>query len=116
MQIHSQFLSYILVNMVPKQSDIEGSVSLPQEVKDANSVQQFKNKIKIWKNVDCDCKLCKQYITPARLFIILYTLKILLIYLVDFIPFINTFFDLCNFIDCYSYLFCCMYCKIILLA
>ena len=36
--------------------------SLPQEVKDANSVQQFKNKIKFRKNVDCDCRLCKQYI------------------------------------------------------
>ena len=36
--------------------------SLPQEIKDANSVQQFKNKIKFWKNGDCDCRLCKQYI------------------------------------------------------
>ncbi len=36
--------------------------SVPQEIKDANSVQQFKNKIKFWKNVDCDCRLCKRYI------------------------------------------------------
>ena len=35
---------------------------LPQEVKDANSVQQFKNKVKFWKNLACDCRLCKQYI------------------------------------------------------
>ena len=41
--------------------------SLPQEVKDANSVQQFKNKIKFWKNVDCDCRLCKQYISELGL-------------------------------------------------
>ena len=36
--------------------------TLPQEIKDANSVQQFKNRIKFWKHVDCDCRLCKQYI------------------------------------------------------
>ena len=36
--------------------------SLPQEIKDANSIQQFKNKLKVWKNWDCDCRLCKQYI------------------------------------------------------
>ena len=35
---------------------------LPQEIKDSNSVQQFKNKIKYWNNEDCDCKLCRQYI------------------------------------------------------
>ena len=36
--------------------------SLPQEIKNANSVQQFKNQIKFWKNGDCDCRLCKHYI------------------------------------------------------
>ena len=36
--------------------------SLPQEIKDTGSVQQFKNKIKFWKNGDCDCRLCEQYI------------------------------------------------------
>ena len=35
---------------------------LPQEIKDSNSVQQFKNKIKYWTNEDCDCRLCRQYI------------------------------------------------------
>ena len=35
---------------------------LPQEIKDSNSVQQFKNKIKYWNNEDCDCRLCRQYI------------------------------------------------------
>ena len=38
------------------------SHTLPQEIEDANSVQQFKNRIKCWKYVDCDCRLCKQYI------------------------------------------------------
>ena len=36
--------------------------TLSQEIKDANSVQQFKNRIKFWKCVDCDCRLCRQYI------------------------------------------------------
>ena len=36
--------------------------SLPQEIKDSNSVQQFKNKIKYWKNGGCDCRHCRQYI------------------------------------------------------
>ena len=36
--------------------------TLPQEIKDANSVHQFKNRIKSRKYVDCDCRLCKQYI------------------------------------------------------
>ena len=28
--------------------------SLPQEIKDSNSVQRFKNNIKYWKNEGCD--------------------------------------------------------------
>ena len=36
--------------------------SLPQEIKDSSSVQQFKNKIKYWNNEGCDCRLCRQYI------------------------------------------------------
>ena len=36
--------------------------SLPQEIKDSNSVQQFKNKIKCWNDEGCDCRLCRQYI------------------------------------------------------
>ena len=44
--------------------------SLPQEIKDAGSVQQFKNKIKFWKNDDCDCKLCKQYISQLGFLVI----------------------------------------------
>ena len=39
---------------------------LPQEIKDSNSVQQFKNNIKYWKNEGCDCRLCKQYIPRLR--------------------------------------------------
>ena len=44
--------------------------SLPQEIKDAGSVQQFKNKIKFWKNDDCDCKLCKQCISQLGFLVI----------------------------------------------
>ena len=33
--------------------------SRPQEIKDSNSVQQFKNRIKYWKNEGCDCRLCR---------------------------------------------------------
>ena len=44
--------------------------SLPQEIKDTGSVQQFKNKIKFWKNDDCDCRLCKQYIPQVGFLVI----------------------------------------------
>ena len=46
--------------------------TLPQEIKDANSVQQFKNRIKFWKYVDCDCRLCKKYIPQLGFFIVLH--------------------------------------------
>ena len=36
--------------------------SLPQEIKNSNSVEQFKNEIKSWSNEGCDCRLCRQYI------------------------------------------------------
>ena len=36
--------------------------SLPQEIKDSNPVQKFKNKIKYWKKEGCDCRLCRQFI------------------------------------------------------
>ena len=36
--------------------------SLPQEIKNSNSVEQFKNNIKSWKSEACDCRLCRQYI------------------------------------------------------
>ena len=39
--------------------------SLPQEIKDSNSVQQFKNEIKYWNNEGCRYSL-------ARLFIVLH--------------------------------------------
>ena len=44
--------------------------SLPQEIKDTGSLQQFKNKIKFWKNDDCDCRLCKQYIPQLGFLVI----------------------------------------------
>ena len=36
--------------------------SLPQEIKNSKSVEQFKNSIKSWKSEACDCRLCRQYI------------------------------------------------------
>ena len=46
--------------------------SLPQEIKDSNSVQQFKNKMKCWYNEGCDCRLfCSKdefTLTPNELF------------------------------------------------
>ena len=36
--------------------------SLPQDVRNANSIQQFKSKIKTWRGEECTCKLCRPYI------------------------------------------------------
>ena len=46
--------------------------SLPQEIKDSNFVQQFKNKIKYWKNEGCDCRLYRQFIPRLDFFIVLH--------------------------------------------
>ena len=35
---------------------------VPQDIKMAPSLDIFKDKIKKWKPVDCDCRLCKTYI------------------------------------------------------
>ena len=70
--------------------------TLSQETKDANSVQQFKNRIKFWKHVDCDCRLCRQYIPQLSVY--------------SFTPLLDCmyrFYELCNFIDLF-YLFCCI--------
>ena len=33
--------------------------ALQQEIKDESYVRKFKNKVKLWRNMDCDDKLCK---------------------------------------------------------
>ena len=35
---------------------------LPEELKNASSLQFFKNKLKEWKPISCPCRLCKTYI------------------------------------------------------
>ena len=35
---------------------------LPEELKNASSLQVFKNKLKEWKPTSCPCRLCKTYI------------------------------------------------------
>ena len=35
---------------------------LPENIKKAESLQEFKNKIKYWTPLNCPCKLCKTYI------------------------------------------------------
>ena len=35
---------------------------LPEELKNASSLQVFKNKLKEWKPTSCQCQLCKTYI------------------------------------------------------
>ena len=36
--------------------------SLPNSIKEAKSLNDFKEKIKLWKHIDCTCRLCKTYI------------------------------------------------------
>ena len=35
---------------------------LPEELKNASSLQIFKNKLKEWKPISCPCRLCKTYV------------------------------------------------------
>ena len=35
---------------------------LPEDIKNANNLEEFKNKIKIWRPRGCPCRLCKTYI------------------------------------------------------
>ena len=35
---------------------------LPNDIKNANTLSEFKQKIKLWKPVGCMCRLCKVYI------------------------------------------------------
>ena len=36
---------------------------LPNEIKESESLIEFKNKIKKWKPKECPCRLCKTYIS-----------------------------------------------------
>ena len=35
---------------------------VPIEIKETNSLKEFKKKIKSWKVSNCPCKLCRSYI------------------------------------------------------
>ena len=37
-------------------------LSLPQHIKNAQSVNEFKNKIKSWNGAECTCRLCRTFI------------------------------------------------------
>ena len=36
---------------------------VPEEIKKAETLSIFKDKIKSWKPIDCTCRLCKTYIS-----------------------------------------------------
>ena len=36
---------------------------VPEELKNANDLNDFKNKIKLWRPQGCPCRLCKTYIS-----------------------------------------------------
>ena len=36
---------------------------LPNDIKESDSLSQFKRKIKLWKPEECPCRLCKRFIT-----------------------------------------------------
>ena len=35
---------------------------VPAEIKESNSLLEFKNKIKKWKPIGCMCRICKTYV------------------------------------------------------
>ena len=35
---------------------------LPKEIKESKTLLEFKSKVKLWKPIDCTCKLCKTFI------------------------------------------------------
>ena len=35
---------------------------VPNEIKNSSSLEQFKQKIKLWKPLTCKCRLCKVYL------------------------------------------------------
>ena len=37
--------------------------ALPSSLKNDKSIEEFKTKIKMWKNIDCTCRLCKTFVT-----------------------------------------------------
>ena len=46
-----------ICNMGPKTWDL-----LPNDIKESNSLLEFKQKIKKWRTTECTCRLCKTYI------------------------------------------------------
>ena len=48
---------------------------VPQNIRESNSLNEFKSLIKFWKPDTCSSRLCKNYITQVVLFVI--TLKLL---------------------------------------
>ena len=52
-----KYVSETVSNLGAKLWDI-----LPENIKKAESLQEFKNKIKYWTPLNCPCKLCKTYI------------------------------------------------------
>ena len=36
---------------------------VPQEIKEAGNLHEFKRRIKLWKPEGCTCRMCKVYIT-----------------------------------------------------
>ena len=46
-----------ICNMGPKTWDL-----LPNDIKESNSLLEFKQKIKRWRTTECTCRLCKTYI------------------------------------------------------
>ena len=37
-------------------------LSLPQHIRNARSINEFKKEIKSWNGADCTCRLCRTYI------------------------------------------------------
>ena len=36
---------------------------IPIEIKNLKSLEYFKNKVRTWKLDECDCKLCKDFVS-----------------------------------------------------
>ena len=56
---------------------------VPQHIKEASNLYEFKRKIKLWKPQGCTCRMCKVYIINLRILIIysvncIYFMKILM--------------------------------------
>ena len=38
---------------------------VPEDIKNSNSLKEFKGKIKTWKTDKCPCRLCKTYVSSV---------------------------------------------------